>query len=70
MKSLLNVDDAMKFCLQENFYSKILSRDDNNNEIRCLATNSLFDKINAALGGPNDGYSDVKIFSVFCKLSV
>ena len=70
MKFLLNVKDAMKVYLQENSYSKILSRDDNNNEIRCLATNPLFDKINAALGGPSDGFSDMKIFNVFCKLSV
>ena len=57
----------MKCYFQENSYSKILSRNDNNKNIQCLATTSLFDKINAALGGFSDGYSDVKIFNVLCK---
>ena len=57
----------MNFYLQENSYSKILSRNDNNKGIRCLATNPLFDEINSALDGSSDGCSDVKIFNVLCK---
>ena len=60
----------MKYHLHENSYSKILSRDYNNNEIQCQTTNPLFDEINAVIENPSDGYSDVKIFNVFCKLSV
>ena len=58
---------VMKFYIQENTYSKILSRNDNNKRIRCLSTNPLFDEINAALDGSSDGYSDVEIFNVLCK---
>jgi len=52
---------------QENSYSKVLSRDDNNNKVRCRATNPHYDAINAIIMDPNDGYSDIIVFNVTCK---
>ena len=66
-KEVLKFKLVMKFQLQANVYFKILSRDDHNNEIRCQATNPLFDNINAKLKDPSDGYSDIKVFNVTCK---
>jgi len=45
----------------------MLSRNDNNKEIRCRATNPYFDEIIAVIMDPSDGYSDVRVFSVSCK---
>ena len=45
----------------------MLSKNDNNNEIRCLAINPLFNEINSVIDSPSDGYSDMKIFNVTCK---
>ena len=66
-KEALKFKLVMKFQLQANFYFKVLSRDDHNNEIQCQATNRLFDKINAELNDSSDGYSDIKVFNVTCK---
>ena len=45
----------------------MLTKDDNNNEFRCLATNPLFDEINKVIAAPSDGFSSAHIFNVTCK---
>ena len=58
---------TLRYHLQGNTYSKILTKDDNNNEVKCRATNPHFDAINEVIMDPHNGFSEAKLFNVTCK---
>ena len=45
----------------------MLTREDNDNEVKCRATNPLFDEINSVIANPTNGFSQTKLFNVTCK---
>ena len=53
---------------QKNSYTKTLTRDDNNNEIKCRSINPHFEAINEVIMDLNNGFSALKSFDVTCKL--